>query len=196
MIKKLLLTSILLLTSTAFALNNGEMAPDFSLKTFDGKTVNLSDYKDKTVVLEWTNPGCPFVKKHYEKGHMQALQKKYREQGVVWLTINSTNKDHKDFLTKDKASEVAKKWSVDSNYTLEDTDGKVGRMYSAKTTPHIFVLDKGAIAYQGAIDSDSDVFADPAKADNWASISLDKLAKGEKIETSKTSPYGCGVKYQ
>jgi len=194
MIKKIILLS-LFAASTAFALNSGEAVPDFSLKTFDGKTITLSDFKDKKVVIEWTNPGCPFVKKHYEKGSIQKIQNKYKEQGVVWLTVNSTNAEHKDFLTAEKATEVAKRWSLDPNYMLQDTDGKIGKLYSAKTTPHVFVVDKGILVYQGAIDSESDIFTDPTEAENYVSKSLDMLAKGGKIETAKTSPYGCSVKY-
>ena len=192
---KKILTIILLLVSNSFALDTGASAHDFKLKSFQGDEINLKDYKDKVVVLEWTNPGCPFVKKHYENGDMQGLQKKYREKGVVWLSMNSTNDEHKDFLDTEKAKNIADKWKIDSKFMLADTNGKVGQAYGAKTTPHMFVINKGKLAYQGAIDDNSDYSSNPAQDSNYVVKALDQVLAGKEISKSQTKQYGCGVKY-
>jgi peroxiredoxin len=191
-----LFTLLLSLPTSSLAIENGQDAPDFTLPNPLGDRVSLSSFKDKKVVLEWMNPGCPFVKKHYKNGDMQALQKKYREQGVVWLVINSTNPNHQDHLSPDDAKKVAEEWKIDPAFMLFDSAGIVGKQYGAKTTPHMFVVDNGKVVYQGAVDDDSDVFSEPSKAVNYVTTSLEAIAKGEKISTAQTSPYGCSVKYQ
>jgi len=146
-------------------------------------------------VLEWTNPGCPFVKKHYNNGDMQALQSRYRAKDVVWLSINSTNSEHKDFLDSEKAKKIASDWKIDSKFMLADTDGKIGQAYGAKTTPHMFVINKGKVAYQGAIDDNSDYSSNPAEDSNYVTKALDELLASKEVSEGKTKQYGCGVKY-
>ena len=136
------------------------------------------------------------MQKHYRSGHMQNLQAKYASKGAVWLSINSTNPNHKDFLTPAKARDFAKEFKIKSGILLRDEDGKVGRMYGAKTTPHIFVIDRnGLLAYQGAIDDDSDTESDPAKARNYVQDALEQLLANKPVSVPKTASYGCSVKY-
>ena len=167
-------------------------APAFTAKDQAGKEHSLADYKGKIVVLEWTNPGCPFVKKHYTNGDMAALAKKYEEKGVVWLGVDSSN-----FVTADAAAGWVKEKNL-GHAILIDADGKIGTAYGAKTTPHMFVIDKaGNIAYQGAIDDDKSPDADKVKgAKNYVSAALDSLLKGEKPAVAETQSYGCSVKYK
>jgi len=170
----------------------GTKAPDFTLVDLDGKKHSLKDFKGKTVVLEWCNYGCPFVKKHYKNGDMQKLQKEYTKKGVVWLAIMSTNPKHKDYREPKALKEMNTKRKAAPTAMLMDADGKVGRMYKAKTTPHMFVIDKdGYIAYQGAIDSVRS--ADPADikgAKNYVREALDAVMAGKPVPMAKTSSYG------
>lgn len=181
-------------TSSVFALNVGEAAPDFELPDASGNKVKLSDLSGKIVVLEWTNPGCPYVKKHYNSGNIQRLQQEVREKGVVWLTINSTNKDHSDFVEKKDRAQFVKDKGLAADRYLTDEDGKVGLAYEAKTTPHMFVVDQsGQVVYQGAID---DVpMGDPSKAKNYVTQAVNELLAGDKVSVPDTKPYGCSVKY-
>jgi len=177
---------------------NGSEAPAFSLKNLAGETVSLSDFKGKTDVLEWSNPDCPFVKKFYKPGKMQEWQKSTTEAGGVWLTINSSAKGKSGYYS---ASEMATKLENSGGYNgsayLLDTDGKVGKTYGAKTTPHIYIIDKeGNLAYQGAIDSKKSVnAADIDEATNYIVKTLAALESGDKVSPDKTKPYGCSVKY-
>lgn len=191
-----LLTGSLLAFRTAESASSvavGSAAPDFTLTDADGKSHTLSGFKGKTVVLEWTNPGCPFVVRHYKGGNMQALQKKYTEQGIVWLSINSTNKSHQDYLDAAGLKKNREEWKVASTAILSDADGKVGSLYNAKTTPHLFIIDKeGKLAYQGAIDDDAR--GNGAKV-NYVEKALDELSAGKAVSTPTTQSYGCSVKY-
>lgn len=184
---------------TRAALPSGSPAPDFSLTDLDGKVRSLSDYKGKRVVLEWNNPECPFVMKNYEKsGHLPALQSGAVAGGVVWLVINSgapgkqgggyTTAELRDYLKKNHAAPTA---------YLQDHDGRVGHLYGAKTTPHLFVIDaEGRIAYQGAIDSIRSADpADIARATCYVTAALEALKAGRPVEPTSTEPYGCSVKY-
>ena len=169
-------------------------APVFSLADLDGKTRNLSDYKGKIVVLEWTNPNCHFVMRHYGSGDLQLLQKKYTEKGIVWLTINSTNSSSSEYSNPTESKEKYTEWKAAFTAQLVDADGKVGKMYGAKTTPHIFIIDKnGAIAYQGAVDDDPRGKKETKV--NYVSDALDALLAGKPVVTTATQPYGCSVKY-
>ncbi len=175
----------------------GDAAPDFSTVDTVGRSVKLSDLKDKIVVLEWNNPGCPFVHKHYDSGNMQALQKKYTGKGIVWITINSGAKGKEGyFATNEDAQKYVKEQNmVSTNYVLDPT-GVIGKEYGASTTPHMFIINKGILVYQGAIDSiPSADKADIAKADNYVSKALDEILAGNPVTTSVTQPYGCSVKY-
>ena len=143
--RKLLLVMVCLLgifVGRAQAVSIGEVAPDFVLKNFEGKEVKLSDYQGKIVVLEWFNEGCPFVQKHYGSGFMQSLQEKYTKQDVVWLSVNSTDSSHRDFLSPDETKEIIQKWGIKSSQMLADADGKVGKLYGAKTTPHMITATR------------------------------------------------------
>ena len=170
---------------------------DFTLTSATGEKVSLSDYAGKIVVLEWFNPSCPFVKKHYNNTDMQGLQKQMVDKGVVWLSINSTNKEHSNYLSAKQSQDYAKESKMASTHWLIDEDGKVGKMYGAKTTPHMFIINKsGEIAYQGAIDDKSSAYAKPSEANNYVKIALDALLEGKPVLQAKTAPYGCSVKYK
>lgn len=197
---KTLLVLMLLVSSSAFALTTGEKAPDFTLKGTNAKAqdVKLSDFKGKLVVLEWLNHGCPFVRKHYDSGNMQALQKKYTGQNVVWLSIISSAPGKQGHV--DTAQSIKEKNDNKSSATdiLLDPQGTVGKMYEAKTTPHMYVIDKeGNLAYQGAIDDQPDTETKSiVGAKNYVAEALDHLMAGKKVAQGTTKAYGCGVKYQ
>lgn len=192
--KTLLTTLFLFIVSPALALNVGDKAADFDLNAADGSSVKLSSFKDKVVVLEWTNPGCPYVKKHYRDGNMQALQKEMREKGIVWLTINSTSSEHSDFISPDKRAGFVAENHIESAAYLFDPKGEVGQIYEAKTTPHMFVIDKnGIVVYKGAIDDTP--MGDPAQAKNYVKHAVAELEEGKPISEPETKSYGCSVKY-
>ncbi|RIL04636.1 MAG: hypothetical protein DCC75_12425, partial [Proteobacteria bacterium] len=181
---------------SAAALESGDLAPDFSLTSYAGQKFSLSEFKDKIIVLEWFNAGCPFVMKHYNSSHMQKLQEKYRQKGVVWITINSTNPNHLDYLTAEKAQSFIDKHKLAASHFAPDPEGEVGKKFGAKTTPAMYVIDtSGKIAYSGAIDSERDLDADPNKTENYVAAALDSLLQGKAITIAKTSSYGCSVKY-
>lgn len=175
----------------------GNSAPDFSLLDTNGKTQSLKDFKGKFVVLEWVNFGCPFVKKHYDSGNMQALQKEFGAKGVVWLTICSTNKDHKDYRDGAQTNQMLSQKKAEPTAYLLDPDGNVGRLYGAKATPTMFVIDKsGKIVYGGAIDDKAGVSQDEVKtARNYVREALNSAMAGKKIEMASSKAYGCSVKY-
>ncbi len=191
----------LLTTSLAFAAPKapkiGEPAPAFTLTDAEGKTHSLADFKGKTVVLEWFNYGCPFVQKHYASGNMQSLQESATDDEVVWLSIVSSAPGKQGHLTAEEAK--AKKAELESKATaiLLDEDGQVGKLYNAKTTPEMFVIDgEGTLIYMGAIDDRADTKeASIDGAMNYVTAALDALDSGEPVETTKTKPYGCSVKY-
>lgn len=165
---------------------------NFTLKDLDGESVSLSDYEGKIVVLEWTNYDCPFAKAHYTPDTMTTakLARQFADKDVVWLTINSTH-----YAT----AESTKKWAEPLDLpqkVLMDTDGKVGRMYGAETTPHIFILDRnGDIAYQGALDNAPLGKVQNGKYVNYAQQALEELTAGKPVSVKQTTPYGCSVKY-
>ena len=183
----------------AHAVTVGQAAPDFSLTDVNGKTVKLSDFKGKNVVLEWTNPGCPFVVKHYGSNNMQSLQKDATGKGVVWLSVNSTAKNHQDYLEPTKLSAKMKgEWKEASSYLLMDESGKVGQAYAAKTTPHMYVIDpSGKLVYAGGIDDKRTANqADVKTAKNFVRAALDETLAGKPVSVATAQPYGCSVKYQ
>ena len=183
--KKLLLGLLLALTWAAPTFG---AAPDFALSDQNGATVKLADYKGKIVVLEWTNPDCPFVKRHYRAGTMKSLAQQYGAKGVVWLAINSSH-----FWTATKAQTWSKEVALPYPL-LDDSSGTVGKSYGAKTTPHMFIVGKdGAIAYRGAIDDDAD--GESESPHNYIKTALDELLSGGVVSTPETKPYGCSVKY-
>lgn len=182
---------------TAFAVTNGKTAPDFELKAASGKTVKLSDYKGKIIVLEWLNHGCPFVRKHYDTKNMQTLQKTYTEKGIVWLSIISSAEGKQGYV--DAPAALKEKDANQSLATeiLLDPKGVVGKKYEAKTTPHMFIIDPNqTLVYQGAIDNAPDTDKDTVKsAKNFIAAALDEILAGKKITAANTKSYGCGVKY-
>lgn len=199
MFKKLMLVLglVLFAVSVTHAVEVGKAAPDFSLTDYTGKVFKLSDYKGKIVVLEWFNKGCPFVKKHYGSKNMQTLQKKYIGKGVVWIAIVSSAKGKEGYLNPEEVKPLVKEMGINATALLLDPNGTVGKAYQAKTTPHMFVIDKtGVLTYAGAIDDKpSTDLADIKGAKNYVSAALDELLAGKKVTVSTTKAYGCGVKY-
>ncbi len=197
-----ILTIILSLISTgAFALDPppvGKAAPDFSLTDAKGQTHSLSQYKGKYVVLEWFNPQCPFVKKHYGSGNMQKLQEEFTSKGVVWLTINSSAPGTWGNLTPEQAEEKMTEWKTHQTALLLDPEGKAGRAYGAKNTPNMVVINpEGEIVYEGAIDSKATPNpADIPNSTNYVRAALDESLGGKSVTTAKTKPYGCAVEYK
>ncbi|MES2685011.1 MAG: thioredoxin family protein [Pseudomonadota bacterium] len=189
---------LMLSTQTAMAaVKVGEAAPNFSLSGEDGKPHSLADYKGKTVVLEWTNAECPFVKKHYSGGNMQSLQKTYTGKDVVWLSINSSAPGKQGAVDAAKAAAIVKEKGAAPTHVLLDGKGEVGRLFEAKTTPHMFIVDtNGKLAYAGGIDSEPSADpADIASATPYVKNALDELLAGKPVSTAVTKPYGCSVKY-
>jgi peroxiredoxin len=175
----------------------GDQAPDFVLEAVDGKTHTLSAQRGRYVVLEWTNPGCPFVAKHYDSRNMPALQQRYRDQGVVWWSISSTNPSSTDWLPVDELTDRMRAWDAVPSALLLDEDGQVGRAWGAKTTPQMFVIDPdGKVVYAGAIDDRRSTNpAHVADSRNWVEATFDDIAAGRPIAMPGTTPYGCSVKY-
>jgi peroxiredoxin len=175
----------------------GQHAPAFTLADSNGKSHSLADFRGKVVVLEWWNPECPFVGKHYGSGNMQKLQKEWTAKGVVWLTVNSSAAGQQGHVDGAKANALVKEKGAASTAVLLDHDGKVGRAYGAKTTPHMFVIDgQGTLVYAGGIDDKpSTDQADVASAKNHVAAALSEVTAGKAVTTASTQPYGCGVKY-
>ena len=196
------ITAILtsLLTTTLLAIDSpavGSAAPDFSLTDSKGQTHSLAQYKGKYVVLEWFNPECPFVKKHYGSDNMQKLQEAYTGKGVVWLTIDSSAPGKEGNLTGDQAEKVMTGWKTHQTALLLDPEGKAGRAYGAKNTPHMFIVNpEGKLVYEGAIDSKrSPNPADIPSSTNYVKVALDESLSGKPVTNANTQPYGCSVKY-
>jgi peroxiredoxin len=175
----------------------GKAAPPIELRDTNGKSVRLDAFKGKFVVLEWVNFQCPFVRKHYGSGNMQKLQKKYTDEGVVWLTICSSAPGKQGYVTGSEAKALVEEKGAAPSRFLLDPKGKVGKSYGAKTTPHMFVIDpKGTVVYNGAIDDKpSTNLADVPTAKNYLTAALDASMSGEKVEIAASQPYGCSVKY-
>jgi len=192
-----LLVSLLFVTSNSvFAVNPGQPAPDFTLTDTAGKSVKLSDLRGKTVVLEWVNPECPYVQKHYNSANMPGLQKEYAGK-VTWLTINSTREGHSEFKSPQQMESWMKQKGGAPAATLLDRDSKVGRLYGAVTTPHMYVIDpKGTLVYVGAIDDKRSTRLEDVKtAKNYVRVALGETMAGKPVSTASTTPYGCTVKY-
>ena len=194
-----LLTSCSLLASGAAwaAATVGQPAPAFTATDASGKAVSLADYKGKHVVLEWVNPGCPFVVKHYSSANMQGTQQEATAKGVVWLAISSTAPDASDYR---KPAELAK-WmqghKAAATKLLMDDDGKVGKAYGARTTPHMYIVDPaGTLVYAGGIDNKpSSNAADIPSSTNHVKAALAETLAGKAVSQASTRPYGCSVKY-
>jgi peroxiredoxin len=199
---KLLLTAITAFIASAIYAADvppvGSAAPDFSLTDAKGTAHSLSQYKGKYVVLEWFNPECPFVKKHYGSGNMQKLQEEYTGKGVAWLTIDSNAPGTEGNITPEQAQKITTSWKTRQTALLLDPDGKAGRAYGAKNTPNMVVINPdGKIAYEGAIDSKATPNpADIPNSTNYVKVALDESLAGKPVTTSTTKPYGCSVKYK
>ena len=199
---KLLVTLLACLASTAALAADspsvGSAAPDISLTDSKGKTHTLSQYKGKYVVLEWFNPECPFVKKHYGGGNMQKLQEEFTGKGVVWLTIDSSAPGLEGHLTAEQAEKKIGEWKTKQTALLLDPDGKAGQAYGAKNTPQMFVINpEGKVVYEGAIDSKATPnAADIPNSTNYVKAALDESMSGKSVSNASTKPYGCSVKYK
>jgi len=200
MIKKLFITCAIFAVTTGLGFAEvevGKAAPNFSLPDTNGKTHNLADLKGKYVVLEWYQPDCPFVRKHYRSGNMQSLQKEYTAKGVVWLSIDSSAPGEEGNYPAVKLNEFAAKDAAARTALLMDPSGDVGRLYDAKTTPDMYIIDpKGNLVYKGAIDNKRSTDLDDVKsATNYVKTALDAVLAGKSVSTTSTQPYGCSVKY-
>jgi len=178
--------------------NIDQPAPDFSGVDSNGNTHSLSQYKGKTVVLEWTNHDCPYVRKHYQSNNMQALQKQATGAGVVWLSIISSAPGKQGHVSAREANDLSRQRNASPSAVILDEQGEIGRLYGAKTTPHMYIIDPdGILVYMGGIDSiPSSNAADIAAATNYVKVALKSLSDGKAIANSVTRPYGCSVKYR
>jgi peroxiredoxin len=183
--------------SASAAVNVGKPAPDFSGIDSNGNKQALSQYTGKTVVLEWTNHDCPYVKKHYNSGNMQQLQKYATSDGIVWLSIISSKPGKQGHVSGKQANALTQSRNAAPTAVILDETSAIGRLYGAKTTPHMYIVDKtGQLVYMGGIDNipskDED---DIAGAKNYVRAALDNIAAGKPVADSITRPYGCSVKY-
>ena len=176
----------------------GQPAPDFTLRDASGKPVKLSDFRGKHVVLEWINPGCPYVKKHYNSGNMAATQKEAVDKGVVWLAINSTEKSSWDYMEPAKLVAWQQERKARPSVVLMDEEGTAGKAYGARTTPHMYIVDpQGRLIYAGGIDNvPSSDPEDIKKAVNYVRQGLNEALAGKPLSASTTRPYGCSIKYK
>lgn len=184
-------------TTALAAATVGQPAPAFSATDTSGRTVSLADFKGRHVVLEWVNPGCPYVQKHYGSANMQGTQTEATTRGVVWLAVNSTAADAGDYKTPVAMAQWMASQKAAASATLMDSDGKVGRAYGARTTPHMYIVDPaGTLIYAGAIDSKATANpADIATATNHVKVALAQSLAGQAVTTPTTRAYGCSVKY-
>jgi len=181
----------------AAATTVGQPAPDFGAPDLQGKPVKLSDFKGKYVVLEWVNPECPYVRRHYNSGNMPELQKELAAKDVVWLAINSSNPSSGEFKTPAEMTKWLGEKGGAPKATLIDKDGSVGKLYGARTTPHMYVIDpQGRLIYAGAIDDQRWASTEETKsARNYVRTALAEAMAGKPVSVAATSPYGCSVKY-
>lgn len=194
----LVLSMFLTLSAVSFAeVVSGQPAPDFSLQDTNGNTHMLSIYKGKIVVLEWINHECPFVKKHYDSGNMQQLQKDAIANDIVWLSVNSSAPGKQGFCSPEEANKLTMEKQASPTAVLLDPDGAVGKLYGAQTTPHMYVIDaQGILVYQGAIDDKPSVDpADITTSKNYVKAALDAMLAGTAVADASTKAYGCSVKY-
>jgi peroxiredoxin len=176
----------------------GDPAPAFTATDSRGQTQSLNQYRGKYVVLEWHNQGCPYTRKHYVSGNMQNLQKEWTAKGVVWFTVISSAPGTQGYVTPPQENAYLSKMHAEPTAVLLDAEGKVGRLYNAKTTPQMFVIDpEGKVIYAGAIDDKPSADPDDVRgADNFVSDALAAAMAGKPIATPYTRSYGCSVKYR
>lgn len=176
----------------------GQPAPDFRVADTSGRTHQLADFRGRYLVLEWTNPGCPFVRKHYGSGNMQTLQKEFTAKNVAWLAVNSTETASADYLAPAQLASWMKGQSASPTATLMDVEGAMGRAFGARTTPHMYIVDpQGRLIYAGGIDSIASSRMDDIKtATNHVRRSLSEALAGKPLSMATTPPYGCSIKYK
>lgn len=195
----LLAATLAAATTTAIAAATvGQPAPAFKGTDVAGKPVSLADFKGKYVVLEWNNPNCPFVLKHYDSNNMQALQKRFGAESVAWVAVNSTSEMHSDYMAPDRLAAWFKQKNAAPTAVIMDTQGEIGRAFGAKVTPHMFVIDpKSTVIYAGAIDDKRTANAADAKAaNNYVVAALADARGGKPVATASSAAYGCSIKYQ
>jgi len=190
----LMVTAWIGVTGVAAGVESGKVAPEFEFTDLAGETRKLSDFRGRVVVLEWLSPGCTYVGRHYRSGNMQSTQAVAAADGAVWLQVNSSVMGD---LDPAKSLEWQKKQGVLATAYIRDASGKLGRLYGAETTPHLYVIDKdGTLAYQGAIDDQPQASqAMTMSAHNYVKAALAALKAGQTVEPGTTKAYGCGVKY-
>ena len=198
--KKFLITMLFIFAQASFAfIEIDSKAPNFELIDTYGNEVSLESFKGKKVVLEWTNHGCPFVAKHYKTKNMQSTQELAKSEDVVWLSIISSAPGTQGYVTKEEANVLTTTREASPAHVLLDPTGKAGILYSAKTTPHMYVInEEGVLKYQGAIDDAGGrgfMFKDLLEANNYVKIAIKELNQGKNISNPVTKPYGCSVKY-
>ncbi|MFO1478168.1 MAG: redoxin domain-containing protein [Verrucomicrobiota bacterium] len=190
------MASMLVGASAFGAAEVGKAAPDFTGTDINGKTIHLSDYKGKVVVLESYNLDCPFCANHFNTGAMQELQKEMTSKGVIWLMVNSVNPNNSSHRTPDQARAEWAREKPNATAWIDDSSGAIGKAYGMRTTPHMFVIDaSGTLVYSGAIDDRPSPGGDPRTAHNYVKAAVQQVLSGEKVAVSQTKPYGCGVKY-
>jgi hypothetical protein len=182
----------------AFAAAPGQPAPGFTLTDTAGRSVSLADFKGRTVVLEWTNPGCPFVQKHYVSRNLPSLQARYGTRDLAWVLVNSTNPGHVDYQAPKALAATLDRWGAAPTAVLMDPEGIAGRAYGARTTPQMWVIDPaGVVRFAGGIDDRRSADpADVATATNFVSAALEDLKAGRPVKVASAPPYGCSVKYR
>ena len=194
--KTLILLAAMALALTVQAVETGKPAPDFTATDINGKTVKLSDYKGKIVVIESYNSDCPFCNNQYKTGAMQKLQADLAAKGVVWLIVNSVNPNNPSHRTPAQAKQEWADKKIVATAWIDDSSGAVGHLYDMKTTPDMYVINKdGVLVYAGAIDNQPDPFHDPGKAQNYVGEAISALLADKPVTVSETKPYGCSVKY-
>lgn len=186
------------LSAFASPIEIGKSAPFFKAMTLSGEEIDLRQFQGKTVVLEWSNFECPFVRKHYDSQNMQRLQQKYIGDELVWITIFSSAKDKQGYYTERELKTRLAQEGNRATYIIRDPDGRIGRLYDAKTTPHMYVINRvGDLAYMGAIDSIRSVRpSDIPNSTNYVKEALDAILNGKPVKVATTKPYGCSVKYE
>lgn len=176
----------------------GERAPDFSVVDAHGNVHNLSDYEGQYVILEWLNHGCPFVKKHYDGNNMQEMQRRYTEEGVIWLSVVSSAPGTQGYMEPDETIETMEAKNAAPTAILLDVDGTMGRAYDARVTPHMYIINpEGILEFNGAIDDKPTArLRDLEDAHNYVDAAMASLRNGEEVEVRTNTPYGCTVKYE
>jgi len=194
--KNLVLIAAMMVATAAFAVEIGQPAPDFTGTDINGKTIKLSDYKGKIVVIESYNSDCPFCHNHYASGAMQDLQKNLAAKDVVWLLVDSVNTKNFSYRTPAQAQKEWADLKIAATAWIDDHSGDIGHLYGMKTTPHCFVIAAdGTLVYDGAIDNRPSPFGDPRTAKNYVRAAVDELLAGKPVTVTQTKPYGCGVHY-